>query len=311
MARPRLPADPRLLRWPILGLGILAVSTASVLIRLAQAPALSIGAWRMTLATLMLTPWALPAARREWPALTGRDWLRIALAGLALAIHFATWISSLAYTTVASSVILVSTNPIFVALASWYLLRERIGRRTILGVALAMAGTALVSYGDLDLSSRALVGDALALMGAVAASAYILLGRAVRAKLSTWAYVWPCYGLAGMLLMGTCGLAGQPLGGYGGLTWLILALLAAGPQMVGHSSFNWALAHFSPIFVTLAILGEPIGATLLAFAILGEAPGWMTVLGAIPILAGIYTAARDEANSHPSDEGQTIEGEAA
>jgi drug/metabolite transporter (DMT)-like permease len=301
MVKPRLPADPRLLRWPILGLGILAVSTASVLIRLAQAPALAIGAWRMALATALLTPWALPAARREWSALVSRDWLRIALAGLALAIHFAAWISSLTYTTVASSVILVSTNPIFVALASWYLLRQRIGRRTILGVGLALLGTALVSYGDLDLSGRALVGDGLALLGAVAASAYILFGRAVRAKLSTWAYVWPCYGLAGLLLLALCALAGQPLGGYGGRTWLILALLAAGPQMLGHSSFNWALAYFSPIFVTLAILGEPIGATLLAFAVLGETPAWTTLLGAIPILAGIYIAARDEANVRPSD----------
>jgi drug/metabolite transporter (DMT)-like permease len=301
MARGGVSADPKVLRWPILGLGILAVSTASVLIRLAQAPSLSIGAWRMTLATLMLTPWALPAARREWPALASRDWLRIALAGLALAIHFAAWISSLAYTTVASSVILVSTNPIFVALASRHLLRERIGRGTILGIALAIAGTALVSYGDLDVSGRALMGDALALLGAMAASAYILLGRAVRAKLSTWAYVWPCYGLAGLLLLAACASAGQPLGGYGGRTWLILALLAAGPQVLGHSSFNWALAHFSPIFVTLAILGEPIGATLLAFAMLGETPAWTTLLGTIPILAGIYVAARDEANSRSGD----------
>jgi drug/metabolite transporter (DMT)-like permease len=157
-----------------------------------------------------LTPWALPAARREWSALVSRDWLRIALAGLALAIHFAAWISSLTYTTVASSVILVSTNPIFVALASWYLLRQRIGRRTILGVGLALLGTALVSYGDLDLSGRALVGDGLALLGAVAASAYILFGRAVRAKLSTWAYVWPFWPCAHWRASPWAAMAGAP-----------------------------------------------------------------------------------------------------
>ena len=285
---------PALTRWATLGVGILAVSTASVLIRLAKAPPLVVGAWRMAFATILLTPLALPAARREWPKLERLDWLRIALAGLALAVHFATWISSLSYTTVASSVILVSTNPIFVGLATHYLLKERVGRSTPLGIVVAMAGTVLVSYGDLDVSGRALLGDGLALAGAASGSAYMLLGRAARRKLSTWAYVWPCYGLAAILLITVCLISGQPMWGYTGSTWLVFLLLAAGPQVLGHSAFNWALAHFSPIFVTLAILGEPIGATLLAFLLLGETPGWIALLGGALILAGILVASRDE-----------------
>jgi len=296
MAESAARARPLALRWAVLGVGILAVSTASVLIRKADAPPLVVGAWRMTLATLLLTPWALPAARREWHSLDGRAWRQLMLAGIALAVHFATWISSLSYTTVASSVILVSTNPIFVGLAARYLLGERMGRRTPVAIALALAGTLLVSLGDLGLTGRALLGDGLALAGALSASAYILLGRSLRRRLSTLAYVWPCYGIAGLVLMVACLLSGQRLVGYPAATWLVLALLAIGPQILGHSAFNWALAHFSPVFVTLAILGEPLGATLLAWLALGEAPAWTALAGGALILAGIIFASRDEAN---------------
>ena len=183
-----------LYHWGILFFGILALSTGSVLVRLAQAPSLVVGAWRMFLATALLTPLALPRLRREWAALTHRDLLLLCLAGVALAIHFAAWISSLAYTTVTSSVMLVSTNPIFVGLASHYILKERLNWRAVAAIGVTLLGTMIVSYGDLTLSREVLWGDALALMGAVAASAYLLLGRAVRRKLSTLAYVWPCYG---------------------------------------------------------------------------------------------------------------------
>ena len=166
LARKQPAAEHSLWHWGMLLLGILAVSTASVLIRLAQAPTLVIGAWRLLLASLFLTPWALGAARREWGSLPPRSWLFLALSGLALAIHFATWISSLAYTTVASSVILVSTNPLFVGLGSHYLLGERMGKRRVLAIAIAMVGTVIVSYGDLSFSGRALLGDGLALLGA-------------------------------------------------------------------------------------------------------------------------------------------------
>ena len=127
------------------------------------------------------------------------------------------------------------------------------------------------------------------------ASAYLLLGRAVRRKLSTLAYVWPCYGIAALILLSLCLVTRQPLLGYGGSTYLVLLLLAIAPQILGHSAFNWALAHFSPIFVTLAILGEPIGATILAWLILQEAPPLTALLGGALIMSGIYAASREEA----------------
>ncbi|MBC7315091.1 MAG: DMT family transporter, partial [Chloroflexi bacterium] len=260
-AKPEGKAHRRfgLLATGIIGSGILAVSSASVLIRLASAPPLAVGSWRLALATLLLTPIALPRLRREGPYLTRRDGLRIALAGLALAVHFASWITSLSYTTVASSVVLVSTNPIFVGLAAPWLLGEKVGRRTVWAIVLVLAGCVIVGYGDIDLSPRALLGDALALVGALGASAYILLGREVRRKLSTWAYVWPCYGVAALALIAFTLLTGQPLWGYPLRTVGIFALLAIGPQILGHSAFNWALGHLSAVFVTLTILGEPVG----------------------------------------------------
>jgi drug/metabolite transporter (DMT)-like permease len=304
MADPTSPRDRgarRTSRWAVLGVGILAVSSAAILIRLITAPALAVGAWRLTLATAMLTPWALGAARREWPRLERHDWARLILAGLALALHFGAWISSLRLTSVASSVILVSTTPLWVALAGRFLLGERLGRATRWGLALSLVGTSIVSFGDLTLggaqalTTRALLGNGLALLGAISVAAYLLLGRAVRRKLSTLAYVWPCYGIAAGALWLTCLFARQPLWGYDTGTFVLLALLALGPQVLGHSAFNWALAHFSPVFVTLALLGEPIGATALAWLLLGEAPTWTALGGGALILVAIVAAARDEA----------------
>ncbi|MHB1295852.1 MAG: DMT family transporter [Anaerolineae bacterium] len=289
--------SPGALRWASLGLGIITLSTASILIRMAEAPALVIGAWRMVLATALLTPWALPRARRELARLGRRDVVLLVLAGVALAGHFATWITSLSYTTVASSVILVTTNPIYVGLASYYVLKEHVSRRAVLAIVVALAGSFIVSYGDLAVSGRALLGDVLALLGALCASAYLLLGRVLRRKLSTLAYIWPCYGLAGALLAGMALATGQPLVGYSVQTYGVLVLLAVFPQVLGHSAFNWALGHMSPVTVTLAILGEPVGATLLALVVLAEAPAPTALLGAALILLGIYVATRDEASA--------------
>ncbi|MBC7236827.1 MAG: DMT family transporter [Chloroflexi bacterium] len=282
------------LHWLVLALGIAAISTGSILVRLAQAPALVVGTWRMMLATAILTPLALPSLWREARLLPRKEAFRLLLAGAALALHLASWITSLSYTTVASSVILVSTNPIFVGLASYWFLQERLSRRTTLAIVLSLAGTVVISYGDLAFSGMALWGDLLALLGAMSASAYILLGRSVRARLSTLAYVWPCYGVAGILLCLFALLGGQPLLAYEARTYIVFVGLALGPQILGHSAFNWALGHFTPIFVTLAILGEPIGATLLALLILGEVPRWTALLGGLLILTGIYIASREE-----------------
>ncbi|MHB1319808.1 MAG: DMT family transporter, partial [Anaerolineae bacterium] len=194
--------------------GILAVSTSSILIRLADAPPLVIGTWRLLVATLLLAPVAWPSLRREWPLMGRGEFLALLGSGTALAIHFAAWIYSLSLTTVASSTILVATNPIFVGLATHFVLKERIARSMLFAIAITLAGSVLIGYGDIGLSPRALLGDLLALVGAIAGSGYILFGQAVRSRVSTLSYIWPCYGLAGLIMLALSLATRQPLVGY-------------------------------------------------------------------------------------------------
>jgi drug/metabolite transporter (DMT)-like permease len=286
--------ERRVYHWPVLLLGIAATSTGSILVRLADAPPLAVAAWRLTLATILLAPLALRPFAREIGRLAARERWMLAGSGFCLSLHFAFWITSLSYTSVASSVVLVATNPLWVALMLRFVLGERIPRASVVAIAVALAGTVVISAGDLTISPRALLGDVLALLGAVAGSAYFLLGRAVRRKLSTLAYVWPCYAIAAVLLIVYSLVAGQPLLGYSWPTMGALLALAIGPQILGHSSYNWALGYFSPILVTIALLGEPIGASVLAYLILAEAPPLGVWLGGPLILAGILLAARQE-----------------
>ncbi|MHB1357120.1 MAG: DMT family transporter [Anaerolineae bacterium] len=285
--------------WAVMGIGILAVSMASILIRLTNAPPLVIGTYRMVLAAFLLGPWAIAMSIPEWRALSRREVLLLLLSGLALAAHFAAWITSLSLTTVSSSVILVSINPIFVGLASYFILHEPVSWRKALAIALALIGTVIVAMGDFNLSGRALLGNLLAIAGALAVSCYLLLGRVLRRRLSTLAYIWPCYSIAGITLLVICLLTAQPLFSYSLNTYVLLVLLAVVPQIIGHSAFNWALAYFTPVFVTIATLGEPIGASILAFFILREIPPSITLLGAVFTLAGIILASLDERLSLP------------
>jgi drug/metabolite transporter (DMT)-like permease len=278
------------------GFGVVVVSTAAILIRLAQAemPSLVVAAWRLTLATLILTPFALVKTRAELRTMTGREWGSALLSGLLLAIHFATWITSLALTSVAASVVLVWTNPIFVGLASHLFLGERLTRRMTLALTVAIAGSVIIGLGDLGEGTHRLLGDGLAVMGAMAGAGYFLIGRQLRARLSLLGYVYPVYATAAVVLMAVMLVSGLPRLPQHSETWLWLTLMALGPQILGHSSLNWALRYLSATYVTLATLWEPIGSTLLAWWLLGERPTVWVVLGGLLILLGIGVASRVE-----------------
>ena len=275
----------------ILAMGILAVSTASVFIRYAQneAPSLTIAAYRLALATLFLAPLAFARTRTEWLRLSVADRRWLIASGLFLALHFATWITSLRYTTVASSVVLVGTSPLWVALAGRFFLRERLGGAVIGGLLLAIAGGALVAASDAgaQASSAPLAGDALALAGAWMAAGYWLIGRHLRQKLSLIPYVTAVYGTAATVLLAMTLVARQALTGFSPKTYLWFALLALLPQVIGHSSCTWALALLPAVFVAVATLGEPVGSSILALALLGETPTPLKIAGGALILAGI------------------------
>jgi len=281
---------------PIVGLilGVAAASTGSTFIRLAQEsmPSLSVAAWRLTLGTLILAPFAVRAARDEWRRLSIHAWALIAASGLFLALHFYTWITSLALTSVAASVVLVSTNPIFVGVISHLFLKEKLTRAMVGGLIISVLGSAVIGLEGTGGGNHRLLGDALALAGAAAVAAYMLIGRSLRARLSLLGYVFPVYGVAALALLLTAFTMGAPLYGYPSRAWLWLFLVALIPQVIGHTSLNWALGHLSATYVALAVLAEPIGSTLLAWVVLQEPPTWQSVLGGILILVGIMLATR-------------------
>jgi drug/metabolite transporter (DMT)-like permease len=277
-----------------MAVGVIATSFASIFIRFADAPALVIAAYRVTLASLILALPTWMAAREELRVLTGRD-LRLAFfSGVFLAFHFATWIASLDYTTVASSVVLVNTNPLFVALMSHLLLRERVSQSTMSGITVTVAGGIIIGYGDLALGGQQLLGDLLALTGAVMGAAYFLIGRSLRPKLSLLAYIFVTYATAAVMLLAMCVLTRQPFTGYSPHTYLMFLLLAVVPQIIGHSSYNWALRYISATLVAVMALGEPISATILAAVILKEIPTVVKLIGGLLILVGIYITSRVE-----------------
>ncbi len=284
--------------WLVLGLGVSAVSTGAIFVRLAIAAAgqrgvafsLVLAALRLGFASLALLP-TWPQVRRQAPARAA--WGLAIAAGLALALHFATWISSLSFTSIAASTTLVTTNPVWVALLAWWWWGERLRRGTVLGIAIALGGGLLIALGGAgeDSGSQPLLGDALALLGAWCASFYFLLGSAAqRQGLSIGSYAVIAYSTAALVLLPLPLLVGQGYGGYPGPVYLYGLLAALVPQLCGHTSCNWALRWLSPTLVTLSILFEPVGSSLLGWLLFQEVPGPWVLVGAPVLLAGVAIA---------------------
>lgn len=278
----------------VLGLGAVVLSFASIIIRLTEAPSLVIAAGRLTVASLVLAPFFWTRLPRERTALPRRDWLLVGLAGLFLALHFAAWVESLRHTTVTSSVVLVAMDPIFVALLAPFVLRERISWRTGLAIGLGLAGMLIIASGSPG-PGFALKGNLLALTGAVCAAGYLLVGRTVRPRLGLLPYVYVMYTVAAVLLLLAVAASGQRLVGYGWRSYGLILLLGLGPQLVGHTSFNWALRYLSAPAVAMGILFEPVGASFLAWLILAQPPVVRELAGGAVICCGIYLALTERA----------------
>lgn len=283
---------------------IAAISTASIFIRFAQTdgmPSIVIAVLRISLATILLAPIALTKYRDELKRFTRVEILLGALSGFFLALHFATWISSLEYTSVASSAVFVTTGPLWVALLSPLLLNEKLGRIAIFGLIVALVGGTVIGLSDACswnngvscpaissfLQGDAMWGNFLALLGAWAVTGYLIIGRKIRSSMSLVPYIFLVYGMASITLIILMLFSGKSPLGYTSTSYGWVVLLAVIPQLIGHSMFNWALKHVSATFVAISTLGEPIGSAILAIFILKEMPSFIVLLGGILILAGI------------------------
>jgi drug/metabolite transporter (DMT)-like permease len=305
----------------VLLFGVLVTATSSILVRLAQGngvPSLVVACWRLIFAVMILTPLAWKQRGSELRRLRRKDILLGGTAGVFLAAHLATWIYSLEFTSVASSVVLVSTSPLWIALVVFLLFSERPSRNTIIGLAAALTGSVLVAFSDGEVlviepgmaatlqfnwqnliapagkADTALLGDGLALFGAITVSVYLLIGRSLRRHLSTMSYVWLVYTAAMVTLVWVTPLTGLPMFGYPWQAYLWILLLAIGPQLLGHTSLNWALAHLSTTFVALATLGEPVGSTIFAYFLFGETFAPIQLVGFVLLLVGIGMGALGE-----------------
>ncbi len=288
----------------VLVIGIFAVSISSIFIRFAQneAPSLTIAAYRLFVSGLVLAPFAIIKNRKEISLLKRSEILLAFLSALLLAIHFHTWISSLEYTSVASSVVIVMTSPLWLAILARIFLNERLTQATVIGLAVALLGGIIVAVSDscfqsgfaftcpsLEnfLSGEAFQGNILALIGAITGAGYFLIGRKLRPTLSLLTYIFLVYGIAGAILVLFALFTGVPLFGFSGITFLWLILIALIPQLLGHSSFNYALGLLPAVYISLPLLGEPVTSSILAYFLLGEIPGWLKIFGGILIIGGI------------------------
>ncbi|MFH1155197.1 MAG: DMT family transporter [Pseudomonadota bacterium] len=303
---------PRFPLMVVLFFGVLGISSGSILVRLAQGqdmPSLVIAAWRLTLASAVLLPLAMTRRRTELKQMNGPVWGLAIMSGFMLALHFASWVSSLAYTSVASSTVLVTTSPLWVGLTAPFLLKEALSRPLKIGIALAMIGSVMIGLADVVTFSdgrlqfsltqftsqpNPLLGNGLALIGAVAASAYLIIGRRLRLGVSLLTYTAVVYSTAAFFLIIMALAKGYDLFGYSGSAYLVLVLMAIFPQLIGHSSYNWALGYLSAATVSVAVIAEPIGATVLALVFFQEIPNGLTLAGSALLLTGIVYASRPD-----------------
>ena len=280
--------------WGWIAVGVAGVSAAAIFIRLADTEPLTFAAYRLSLGAALVAVPTLVRGRPQLRALRRADMPLLVLSGLFLAAHFASWITSLSLTSVASSVLLVTTAPVFVPLASHLWLRERVGWLTAAAVALTLAGGAVLAVGGGGGDERRLLGDGLALLGAVAVAGYIVAGRRARSRIANLPYVTVVYTVTAVVLLAAAVGTGAPMLGLPAETYFWIGLSALFPQAIGHSLLNWGLAHASATSIAMAVRAEPLIATLLAIVVLSETPPWTAVPGGALVLAGVYLAIRQQ-----------------
>lgn len=273
-----------------LATGLLSFSFSPILVRLASdAPAVTVAVWRTLFAVAFLTPFVAGRPAREIRRLSAREWGLITLAGVLLGLHFIAWIDSIYHTTVASASVLFATNPIFIAVLGFWVLRERLHRRTVVAIVIAVGGAALIALGDASDASRpdAEFGNALALSSSFLFACYLLIGRVVRRKSSWLAYVYPLYVVVAITVGLYAAFTGTHLLGYGVEIYALCALMALGPQILGHGSFNYAVKYVPAAILGAAGLVEPVLAGIWAWILFKEVPAVLALAGAFIVLAAL------------------------
>jgi drug/metabolite transporter (DMT)-like permease len=283
--------------WPLLGIGIIAISFSSIFIRWSQAPVSVIAMYRLLLTDLLL----LPALWAFWPSirkLSAGDWHRLFWSGAALGLHFLFWMGSLRLTSVASSTALMTLEPVFVMIGSYFAFRHKTGVSAVLGVTVAVAGAFWMGWTDSGISSHALQGDLLSLLGTLAVAFHMLIGKSLRARMSAFIYSFSVFLIAAMML-GVYNIAANvPMSGYPAKEWGIFILLAVVPTLLGHYLFNWLLKYTSATNISMTVLGEPLGATILAYFLLQEPVTGLQIAAGCMLLVGVALFIRKERASH-------------
>ena len=296
-----MPANTTTKPWinPYLAIlvGVFAVSFSSILVRLCTAPPLVIAAYRLVFTFCFLAPFSLAGGAVALRGMTRRQLALSAASGVFLALHFVTWFTSLRYTSIASSVVLVTTQPLFVVLGSYLFFRERVSRKALYGGLLALTGSVVIGATDFQLGPRAFIGDLYALFAAVMISGYLLLGRKLRADVDLGGYIFVTYGASALTLVITALACQLPFSPYPGSDWLIFIALALVCTVLGHTVFNWVLRYVPASVVSVSVLGEPLGAILWAAVFLGENPTLRQGIGGGLIFLGLYLFTRVTARS--------------
>ncbi len=274
--------------------GVIAVSASAIFVKFSDAPSGVIAFYRLLFSVLFMLPVFIMKYVKELRLISHRDWLYATLAGVFLAFHFILWFESLNYTSVASSTVLVTLQPLFAFVGTFLFFKERFSLKAILCAVAAIVGSVIISWGDFRVSGTALYGDILALLACALVTAYLMFGQSVRKRISLVTYTFVVYSISSIVLLFYVLIVGESLYPYPKNEWWNFILLALIPTLLGHSLFNWAIKWISTSIISMAILFEPVGATILAYYLLSEKVLFTQILGGSIVIVGISLFLLDE-----------------
>jgi drug/metabolite transporter (DMT)-like permease len=286
--------SPKVNPYVAVAIGVVAVSTSAILVKVSSAPSGVIAFYRLFFSVLLMLPVFLIKYVSELRLITKRDWVFTGIAGIFLAFHFILWFESLNYTSVASSTVLVTLQPLFAFVGAYLFFKERVSAKAILSGIIAIGGSVIISWGDFKISGSALFGDFLAIVACALVTVYLLFGQTVRQRMSLITYTFIVYSISSITLFFYVIAVGESLYPYPASDWVYFILLALIPTLLGHTLFNWSIKWISASVISMAILFEPVGATVLAFYLLGEKVILTQVIGGLVVIAGITLFLVDE-----------------